>query len=84
MKMGMKLDLSKIECEKTLLVFYASWCPHCQELLPQINELTKDQNNKEFQVVAISLDTSKTDWLNFISNNKLNNLLNVSDHKGLE
>ena len=29
-KDGKVIDLSKIKSDKTLLVFYASWCPHCQ------------------------------------------------------
>ena len=77
------IDLNKINSEKTLIIFYASWCPHCQTLLPQIYELYKNQKEKKFEVLAVSIDTSKTDWLNFVRNNKLN-WLNVSDLKGWE
>lgn len=79
---GNEIDLSKIESKEVLLVFYASWCPHCQDLLPKIMELASKIDKDKLQVLAISLDTSKTDWLNFIQNNKLGNLLNVSDLKG--
>ena len=79
---GNEIDLSKIESREVLLVFYASWCPHCQELLPRVTELASKIYKDKLQVLAISLDTSRTDWLNFIQNNKLGNLLNVSDLKG--
>jgi thiol-disulfide isomerase/thioredoxin len=80
---GSLVDLIKINSEKTLIIFYASWCPHCQTLLPQIYELYKIQKEKTFEVFAVSIDTSKTDWLNFVRTYNLN-WLNVSDLKGWE
>jgi thiol-disulfide isomerase/thioredoxin len=80
---GLMIKLSEITIEKTLLIFYASWCPHCTDMLPQIYNRYKNQKEKKFEVIAISIDTSKTDWLNFISKNKLE-WLNVSDLKGWE
>ncbi|MEO8232437.1 MAG: TlpA disulfide reductase family protein, partial [Ignavibacteriota bacterium] len=78
---GSLIDLSKINSDKTLIIFYASWCPHCQTLLPQISDLYKNQKDKKFEVLAVSIDTSRTDWLTFVKNNKMN-WLNVSDLKG--
>ena len=66
---GSELELNKINAEKILIIFYASWCPHCQTLLPEILNLYKNQKEKKVEVLAISIDTSKTDWLNFIRNN---------------
>lgn len=80
---GSLIELNKINSEKTLIIFYASWCPHCQKLLPQINEFYKSQPEKKLEVMAISIDTSKTDWLNFVKTNNLN-WINVSDQKGWE
>lgn len=80
---GSIVKLSNINTEKTLIIFYASWCPHCKDMLPQIYNLYKNQNEKKFEVLAVSIDTSKTEWLNFINTNKLG-WLNVSDLKGWE
>jgi len=76
---GKPVELNKIAKQKVLLVFYASWCPHCKTILPQINELQK--RKKDFEVIAISLDTDKGEWKNFVDKNKLN-FMNVSDLKG--
>ena len=80
---GSVVRLSEITAEKTLIIFYASWCPHCKDMLPKIYNLYKDQKEKKFEVLAVSIDTSQTEWLNFIKINKLD-WLNVSDLKGWE
>ena len=72
-------ELNKISTEKILVVFYASWCPHCKELLPKLNEFKKQKN--KIEIIAISLDTKKEDWSNFVKNN-CPSLINVSDLEG--
>ena len=78
------IELNNLQSEKILIIFYASWCPHCQTLLPQIYEYYKNQKEKKFEVLAISIDTLRTDWLNFVNTNNLNNWINASDLKGWE
>ena len=78
---GNSYDMSKIKSGKTLVIFYASWCPHCKEMLPKINELVSQPKNKSVTVLAISLDTKKEDWLSFIQTNTAN-FVNLSDLKG--
>jgi len=78
---GSDIELNKIQTNQILIIFYASWCPHCQTLLPQIYDLYKNQKEKRVEVLAISIDTSKTDWLNFIRNNNLD-WLNACDLEG--
>lgn len=78
---GSLIDVSKIDKEKILLIFYTSWCPHCKDLLPEIHKLFEEQNN--FEVIAVSLDEVEEDWISFITDNKLD-WINVSDLKGWE
>ena len=49
--------------------------------MPKISRLYKNQKEKNIEVLAISIDTSKTDWMNFVKTNKLN-WINVSELKG--
>lgn len=78
---GSEITLNTINADQILIVFYASWCSHCQTLLPEVYELYKNQKEKNVEVLAVSIDTSRTDWFQFIQTNNLN-WLNVSDLKG--
>ena len=77
---GKIIDLNKIN-SKTLVIFYASWCPHCQAIIPQISEFYKNQKEKKFDVLAVSIDTSRIEWLDFTRKNDLD-WINISDLKG--
>jgi peroxiredoxin len=78
---GIAIDLRSLKSEKTLILFYASWCPHCQRLIPKLNNFYKSLDDRKFKILAISIDTSRTEWLNFVRKNNLN-WINVSDMKG--
>ncbi|MDP2207193.1 MAG: TlpA disulfide reductase family protein [Bacteroidota bacterium] len=78
---GKEVDLYSITSENILVVFYASWCPHCQTLLFQTGELYKNQKQKKIEIFAVSLDTNKTDWQKFVNSNGWK-WINVSDLKG--
>lgn len=78
---GEEINLENLKEKYTLLIFYATWCPHCQDLLPEIYKLYKQRS--DFEVVAVSLDEVKEDWNSFITDNKLD-WINVFDLKGWE
>lgn len=78
---GKIVNLNKIESKKILLVFYASWCPHCQVLIPILKGYLNTLHNPDLKVLAISLDTKRSDWINFIKKNSLK-WINISDLKG--
>lgn len=80
---GKQIELNKITAEKTVIVFYASWCPHCKELLPKLNEFYKTLKENKIEILTVSLDTKKDDLQNFINTN-CPSLINVSDLKGWE
>ena len=54
---GNSIVLSEIEAKETILVFWASWCPHCEEVMPVINSYY--DGGKNYEVIAISIDESE-------------------------
>lgn len=47
-------NLYSLKTNQLVLVFWASWCPHCMEELPKLNIWAKE--NPDSHIVAISLD----------------------------
>ncbi len=78
---GKIVNLDKIESKKILIIFYASWCPHCMALIPKLKEYLSTLHNHGLKVLAISLDTKRSDWINFINRNNLK-WINISDLNG--
>jgi peroxiredoxin len=78
---GKEVDLNNVISENTLILFFASWCPHCQKLLPEVNDLYINQKEMKLKIFAVSLDTNRSDWLSFIRTNSYN-WINVSDLRG--
>ncbi len=56
------LILSEINAPYVLVLFWASWCPHCSEILPEIKEIYKQYKDKGFEIVAISLDKDEKEY----------------------
>jgi peroxiredoxin len=75
------VKLSSINSEYTLVVFYATTCPHCMSMAPRLKELYEKQQPKKYEVMFVSIDTSMTEWNSFIREQKLK-WINVSDLKG--
>ena len=59
---GMPVKLSKIKSDYTLVLFWASWCPHCAESLPEIQKIYEQNDKEKLEIVAISLDKEKSEW----------------------
>lgn len=73
------VTLSFVLKEKNLLLFWASWCPHCGEA---ISELKKEALPADVQVITVSVDTSKTAWLAKITELGIESWVNLADLKG--
>ncbi|MEI6455663.1 MAG: redoxin domain-containing protein [bacterium] len=78
---GKMVTLAGIQTEYTLLVFWSTECPHCTDFMPRLKALYDSQKPKRFEVLAVSVDTSRTAWTDFIRKEKLN-WPNVSDLQG--
>lgn len=57
---------------KLLLVdFWAAWCPPCRQENPNVVKVWQTYNKKGFDVMGVSLDRSKDDWVKAIADDKL-------------
>lgn len=57
------VNLFDIQNEYTLILFWASWCPHCKKLISDLNKWYKTEAKLyDVEIFAVSIDTSKADW----------------------
>src|SRR5699024_6320736 len=49
-----------------LVEFWASWCPYCRDEMPNVVKVYKKYHPKGFNILSVSLDTDKTEWVNGI------------------
>jgi len=59
---GKNYQLSKLEHSYVLVLFWSSTCEGCRELLPELNDWYLSENSYDLEVVAISIDTSVTNF----------------------
>jgi len=57
-----KLILSELDKTAVLVLFWASWCPHCSEMMPEIKKLYREYESRGFEIIAISIDKDKGEY----------------------
>jgi thiol-disulfide isomerase/thioredoxin len=63
---GKSHQLSRMEHPYVAVLFWASSCEHCRELLPELNEWYLRENHLGIEVVAISIDESAADFQRYV------------------
>ena len=71
---------SKIGPKLLLIDFWAAWCNPCRQENPNVVKVYNEFNKKGFDVLGVSLDQKKEDWLKAIADDKLT-WTHVSDLK---
>jgi len=74
------VKLQDVNAKYTLILFWASWCPHCAKVIPEIKKLYDETDRTKLEVIAISLDSDKKAWNDYLEKNKLN-WINFCDFK---
>ena len=72
--------------ENVVIIFWATWCSHCVETIPQIVELYSKIQKPKYKLVTIALDTTTNEWEKFIDANaafaKSKNLIDTDGWDG--
>lgn len=77
---GTPVKLSDQKSQYTLVLFWASWCPHCTEILPKISSWLGKVNKspqmggftERLNIISISLDNDEKSWKDFLNKGKYN------------
>jgi thiol-disulfide isomerase/thioredoxin len=78
---GEMVSLTDIKGKYVLIDFWASWCGPCRIANPELLRIFNDFKGKGFNILGVSLDDNKRDWLEAIQKDKLI-WENVADMKG--
>jgi peroxiredoxin len=78
---GDPVQLSQVVKKQNLILFWASWCPHCTMLIPEIKQWQNQLKNNNFEIIAISLDDSETEWKKQVFKMGTESWYNLSDLK---
>ena len=78
-------NLTSVKSKYTLLVFWATWCPHCAIAIPELKQGTDSINAHQtiLATVAVSLDTDRAAWLQYIKDKKLDQSPFLPENAGL-
>ena len=70
---GYLLSVSELVGKSKLLLidFWASWCGPCRAENPNVVEVYKEYHEKGFDVLGVSLDMEKANWIKAIENDGL-------------
>jgi peroxiredoxin len=78
---GKPVSLSSLKGKYVFLDFWASWCGPCRLENPNVVKAYHKFHDKGFDIFGVSLDDTKSDWLQAIKKDGLN-WTQVSDLKG--
>lgn len=80
---GKPVKLSGIHAEFTLLLFWSSECGHCTDMMPKVKALYDAQRPKRYEILAVSIDTSRTSWMEVVTGEDLR-WINASELEGFD
>jgi peroxiredoxin len=68
---GNKVSLSSYKGKYVLIDFWASWCIPCRAENPNVVKAYEQFKDKNFDVLGISIDTSKPSWIKALQEDQL-------------
>lgn len=75
-------SLHDIDAEYTLVIFWATFCGHCTEKMPEYKKLYETTDRSLFEMVAISVDDKREIYLDYVVDKGYDKWINYADFKG--
>ena len=75
---GKAIALSSLKGKVVLVDFWASWCGPCRQENPNVVKVYQKYHSKGFEILGVSLDQRKEDWLKAVKDDNLT-WIHVSD-----
>jgi thiol-disulfide isomerase/thioredoxin len=63
---GREVDLSKLRGKVVLIDFWATWCPPCRLISPDIVELYQKYHGQGLEIIGVSVDTDRKALADFV------------------
>lgn len=70
--------------EKAILIFWATWCPHCTQELGAINNNFESIKQKGIKVIMVDLGETKEDVKNYLNQRKIGLMSFVDENSYLQ
>ena len=68
---GKTVGLADVTDKPTVIVFWATWCPHCRAEMPVVEKIYKDVHAKGGNILGISLDDKASTASDFVRANHI-------------
>jgi peroxiredoxin len=78
---GQSVSLANYKGHVLILDFFASWCHPCVESIPHIVDLKKRYGKQGLQVLGLSLDEDKDDFMDLMSASRVNYPVALADEE---
>ncbi len=57
---GVPFSLEQFKGKPTLVVFWASWCPHCRDEMPLLKQVYQQYTAKGLRIVTVGVNSNQT------------------------
>ncbi len=79
-----QIRLSEFEGKHVLLNFWASWCAPCIKKIPELKNFFSFYHSKGFEIINISIDAKRENWVKAVNKYKLESFHNVITNEDIE
>ncbi len=76
---GNQITFTEMLKDRNIVLFWASWCPHCNELLNRLKPWQQQSKYSDIEIFAISLDSEKEAWKEKVLDAEIESWYNLCD-----